>query len=173
MESDGTEEHSWGPWSWAAMWSHLLLPPWDRFSAPWSTLTAPGPHPTLPWLHCVTTAGSGRIGGSNFKSKDRARYPLAYPRLAAPQHIRQVLGRVTPKQTGSCIPAGSCSPLGPWEGEIDFRPLPTWPSPCDRYSYFPLFIKREAELKRSNSTKLLRNGRAGKRQAACQTCALS
>ena len=69
-------------------------------------------------------AAPGRVDVMPFDSRGRARFPLACCRLAAPQHIGQELGRdFSPTQPyGDHIPAGNCSPLGAWEGVMDFMP---------------------------------------------------
>lgn len=62
-------------------------------------------------------AAPGRVDVMPFDSQGGARCSSACLRLPAPQHIRQELGRDFPpaQPYGDCIPAGSCSPLGPWE----------------------------------------------------------
>lgn len=112
----------------AFVWSHLPLSSWDRFLAALVHLNCPraSPHPSLTTLHdqCCRREGWGVMLSD---SQGRARYALACPGLAAPQHIRQALGSsLSPTQPDrDCIPAGNCCHLGPWEGEVDFMAPPT------------------------------------------------
>lgn len=107
-----------GPWSWAPVWSHLPLSPWDRFSATLVHLNFPRASPYLSVTYWVTMLPQG--GLMSCRLTLRAGPGVHRPAsgcLPAPQHIRQELGRdFSPAQPyGDCIPAGNCSPLGPWE----------------------------------------------------------